>query len=397
MKPLPVKPLRVLIGAETYPPDVNGAARFAERLATGLAGRGHDVHVVAPSATGSRTREIRDGVTVHGIRSHRYFMHSDFQVCMPWEAGPDTAALMEEIDPDVVHTQAHMVVGRGIVKAAYRTGRPLVATNHLMPENLIAYSPIPQVLQRAFYTLAWKDLGRVFGRANVVTAPTPRAVELLVRHAGLVDAIPVSCGIDAARYRAAPQVPGVVPTVLFVGRLDQEKRVDELIRAFAALPQDLPAELEIVGDGARRADWTALAAALGIAERVRFRGFVSEEELLDAYARAAVFCMPGVAELQSLVTLESMAAGLPVVAADAMALPHLVRPGRNGWLYTPGDVPELTTRLALLLSDPAMRRRMGAAGREIVAEHAIGATLSTFEGIYERALGRDRLQVERAA
>ncbi|MCU1664516.1 MAG: glycosyl transferase group 1, partial [Pseudonocardia sp.] len=86
-----------------------------------------------------------------------------------------------------------------------------------------------------------------------------------------------------------------------------------------------------------------------------------------------------------------------VVAADAMALPHLVRPGRNGWLYTPGDVPELTTRLAVLLSDPAMRRRMGAAGREIVAEHAIGATLSTFEGIYERALGRDRLQVGRAA
>ncbi len=85
--------LRILIGAETYPPDVNGAARFAERLANGLAGRGHEVHVVTPSPTGPPSREVRDGVTVHGVRSHRYFRHEHFQVCMPWEAGPATAAL----------------------------------------------------------------------------------------------------------------------------------------------------------------------------------------------------------------------------------------------------------------------------------------------------------------
>ncbi|MGI9001369.1 MAG: glycosyltransferase [Pseudonocardia sp.] len=392
-----MNPLRILIGAETFPPDVNGAARFADRLAIGLAGRGHDVHVVAPSRTGPPSRETRDGITVHGVRSHRYVMHPDFQVCMPWEAGPATAALLAEIDPDVVHTQAHMVVGRGVVNAAHRAGRPLVATNHFMPENLVSHSPIPQVLRRAAYAWAWRDLGRVFGRAGVVTAPTPRAVELLVRFAGLPDAIPVSCGIDADRYRAAPQAPGTVPTVLFVGRLDREKRVDELIRAFAALPPAQPATLEIVGDGARREDWTALAAGLGLEDRMRFRGFISEEELLDAYARAAVFCMPGVAELQSLATLEAMAAGTPVIAADAMALPHLVHPGCNGWLYTPGDVGDLTARLGSLLADAGLRRRMGAASREIVAEHAIDATLGTFEGIYERVLGRARTPLDRAA
>jgi glycosyltransferase involved in cell wall biosynthesis len=392
-----VKPLRILIGAETYPPDVNGAARFAERLATGLAGRGHDIHVVAPSPSGPTSREVRDGVTVHGVRSHRYYQHEGFQVCMPWEAFPATAALMDELDPDVVHTNAHMVVGRGVVRAAHHSGRPLVATNHLMPENLIGYSPIPRPLRRVFHALAWRDLGRVFGKAQAVTAPTPRAVELLVRHARLVDAFPVSCGIDADRYRAVPRTAGPVPTVLFVGRLDQEKRVDELIRAFAALPAGLPGRLEIVGDGARREDWTALADGLGVADRVRFRGFVSEQELLEAYAGADLFCMPGVAELQSLVTLEAMAAGLPVVAADAMALPHLVRPGRNGWLYPPGDVPELTTRLAALLGDAATRRRMGAASREIVAAHAIDTTLDRFEGIYTQVLGREPVGVRRAA
>ena len=97
-----------------------------------------------------------------------------------------------------------------------------------------------------------------------------------------------------------------------------------------------------------------------------------------------MFCMPGVAELQSLVTLEAMASGLPVVAADAMALPHLVRPGINGWLYTPGDVRELANRLGDLLADAGLRRRMGAASRELVAAHAVDGTLDAFEGIYEK-------------
>ncbi|MBN9100309.1 MULTISPECIES: glycosyltransferase [unclassified Pseudonocardia] len=396
-----MKPLRVLIGAETYPPDVNGAARFAERLATGLAGRGHEIHVVTPSPEGAPFRRSADGVTVHGVRSHRYFMRPDFQVCMPWEASPSVAALMEEIDPDVVHTQAHMVVGRYVVHAASRTGRPLVATNHFMPENLAAHTPIPRPLQRIGYKIAWKDLGRIFGKADAVTAPTPRAVELLVRSAGLKDAFPVSCGIDAERYHCATfgamPDPAAVPTVLFVGRMDQEKRVDELIRAFAALPAGVDARLELIGDGPEREAWTGLVETLGVGHRVRFRGFVSEEELVEAYARADVFCMPGIAELQSLVTLEAMASGTPVVAADAMALPHLVRPGRNGWLYTPGDVPELTTRLAALLSDPAVRRRMGAASLDIVAEHAIGATLDTFEDLYRSLAARNRVHISRAA
>ena len=388
--------LRVLIAAETYPPDVNGAARFAERLAGGLTGRGHDVHVVAPSVEGPPGKEVHDGVTVHRVRSHRYFMRPDFQVCMPWETGPATAALLEEIDPDVVHTQAHMVVGRYVVRAAARTGRPLVATNHLMPENLAAHAPVPRAMQRLGYRIAWKDLGRIFGRADVVTAPTPRAVELLHRLAGLTEAFPVSCGIDADHYHSAAE-PDAVPSVLFVGRMDQEKRVDELIKAFAALPPGLPATLDLIGDGPERGAWTALVAELGIGDRVRFHGFVPEEALVEAYARAAVFCMPGIAELQSLVTLEAMASGTPVIAADAMALPHLVRPGRNGWLFRPGDVSQLTAQLSTLLGDADLRRRMGAASRELVGEHAIGATIDRFEGIYLDVIARSGVMLRRAA
>jgi glycosyltransferase involved in cell wall biosynthesis len=98
--------------------------------------------------------------------------------------------------------------------------------------------------------------------------------------------------------------------------------------------------------------------------------------------------MPGTAELQSLVTMEAMSAGKPVVAADAMALPHLVRHGHNGFLFAPGDVPALAARLADVLEAPAAARaRMGAESGKIIAAHAIGTTLAAFEEIYRDVIG----------
>src|SRR5690606_37790620 len=126
------------------------------------------------------------------------------------------------------------------------------------------------------------------------------------------------------------------PIILFVGRLDQEKRVDELLRAFAELPEELRgpqgARIELVGNGSCRDDWKKLADELGISDRVNFRCYVSEDDLVEAYGHSDIFCMPGIAELQSLVTLEAMSAAKPIIAANAMALPHLVHPGENGML-----------------------------------------------------------------
>jgi len=209
-----------------------------------------------------------------------------------------------------------------------RPQRKLLVSHNITPaEWFWEYEPMTAVQ----CTIGREQLPRFASSVDLAAGVSAfNAAELEAAGARETAVVPIL--FDPARLGPAGPGPGGPPTVLFVGRMDQEKRVDELVRAFAALPPELPAALEVVGDGARREEWAALAAGLGLGERVRFRGFVSEEELLAAYARAAVFVMPGVAELQSLATLEAMAAGTPVIAADAMALPHLVRPGRNGGL-----------------------------------------------------------------
>ncbi|MEV6057608.1 glycosyltransferase [Streptomyces sp. NPDC052107] len=384
------RPQRILICADTYPPDVNGAANFAHRLAQGLAGRGHEVHVVCPATSAGTDTTLVNGVTVHRLPSHRTPFHPTFRISLPWQVARPVARLLAEISPDVVHIQSHFAVCRTLAAAAHRRGTPVVATNHFMPENLIGYAPLPARLGMVACRLAWRDLVRVFSRAHAVTAPTPRAVQLLHDNGLIIPARAVSCGLDLNRF-SQPTVERAdgEARVLFVGRLDEEKNVDQLLRALALLPKRLNVRGEIVGDGSCRRALEELSDALGIRDRVTFHGLVSDQEVLDAYARCDVFCMPGTAELQSLVTMEAMAAGKPVVAADAMALPHLVHPGRNGYLFPPGDTRTLAGSLITLLDAPELRRRMGQASRDIVAGHDIGRTLATFEELYLRAAFED--------
>jgi glycosyltransferase involved in cell wall biosynthesis len=378
--------LRILIAADTFPPDVNGAAQFADRLARGLAHRGHDVHVVCPAhAAGAAGSDDDGGLTVHRIPSLGTPFHPTFRIATPWAASRVVEPLLARLRPDVVHVQSHFGVGRTTLRAATARGAAVIATNHFMPENLLGYAPIPPFLQTAVTRWAWRDLVRVYRRAQVVTAPTPRAVRLLNANGLPGSPLAISCGIDLDHYRTGGRdVDGTALSVLFVGRLDKEKNVDELIRAAATLPD---VRLEIVGDGACRERLTALAERLGVLARIRFHGFVSDRDLVTAYQHADVFCMPGTAELQSLATMEAMAAGLPVIAADAMALPHLVHPGVNGLLYPPGNVTLLAAALAEFANNPAGRAAMGQASRTIITRHDIQHTLDTFESLYRTTAG----------
>jgi glycosyltransferase involved in cell wall biosynthesis len=386
--PLATRPRRVMIGTDTYPPDVNGAAYFTHRLACGLAERGNDVHVICASDEGPARVDHVDGVTVHRLRSAPLLVHPTMRISVPTRLD----RLVEEIAPDVVHVQGHFVVGRASIAAARRGGVPVVATNHFMPDNLFQFAHIPERLRTRAGAIAWRDFNRVFSRVDRVTTPTRIAAGLLTGKGFSRSVEPISCGIDLERFhphaepklwaRKAFDLPDR-DTVLFVGRLDEEKRLDELIRALPYVLNDTDAQIALVGTGGQRAALAKLAHRIGVGDRVIFLGFVPDEALPQAYAAADVFAMPGVAELQSIATLEAMATGLPVVAADAMALPHLVRPGENGHLFSPGDVRRLARHLSGLLGSPGMRTAMGAASRAIALTHDHQTALSRFEAIYQ--------------
>jgi glycosyltransferase involved in cell wall biosynthesis len=383
-------PLTILIAADTYPPHVNGAAQFGYRLAKGMTARGHNVHVLAcRPGKGPSFTEFSEEATVHRLRSHSVPTHEYFRITFPWEIKKEIALLFDRIQPDVVHIQSHYMIGEHVLYEAVKRGIRVVATNHFMPENLNPFLPFPQWFKDIIGRISWRDMGKVMSQADVVTTPTPLAARAMHQHAFLRKVLPLSNGIDAAAYELRPDETverHASPTALFVGRLAEEKHVDVLIDAVAKTPKDLDIHLEIVGGGEVRPALEAQVARLGLTDRVKFLGLASDAELREAYIAADVFCMPGTAELQSLVTLEAMSASTPVLLADAMALPHLVREGENGYLFTPNDSDDLAAKLARVLSLPEDQlEAMGKISREMVESHGIERTLQTFEDIYRGA------------
>lgn len=381
--------MRILMATDTYPPDVSGSSVFTQRLARGLSELGHEVHVVCSSDDGPNKLVIDyEGVRVHRLSSLPLPVHQPVRFASPFGARRRLRALVATIAPDVVHAQDHFTIGRAAISAAMESGIPVVATNHFLPQNLTPYVPPP--CRRLVARAAWHDFERVYRKADHVTAPTPTAAALVRRH-GMPQAVePISCGVDTTRFHlhVAPtesrRALGLrdVPTIGYVGRLDADKRLSEPIRALRRLQVRPPAQLVLGGLGARRRALEKLSVSLGVADRVHFLGFVPDERLPELYAAFDVFCMPGTAELQSIATLEALATGSPVVLADAVALPHLVRQGVNGFLYPPGDIDELARALAAVLA--ADHQRMALVSRQIAERHAASRTVARFAEIYRQ-------------
>lgn len=381
------RPLKIVIGCDTFSPDINGAARFAERLAAGLVQRGHDVHVVAPNQAYRRAQphtEVIEGepMTLHRLPSLRWAPHDWLRFVWPWRSKHYARKVLDQVQPDVVHIQSHIVIGRGLAYIANERGIPVIATNHVMAENILDHTTMPKFIDDLVLKFAWADAKRTFDMTRAITTPTRRAADFLEKTVEVEGVIPVSCGIDRTQY-----TPVIAPReknrIIFVGRLTAEKQVEVILKAMTKLDPALATTFDIVGGGDQRKQLEHLTAQLGLADRVTFHGRTSDEELRALLSRASLFVIASIAELQSIATMEAMASALPIVAADAVALPHLVHDGENGYLFEPGNVDELAARLTdVLTAEPAEYERMQRASLDGVAIHDINRTLDTFEALY---------------
>jgi glycosyltransferase involved in cell wall biosynthesis len=192
----------------------------------------------------------------------------------------------------------------------------------------------------------------------------------------------------------SPAGPGSARTPLrigFAGKLIARKGADELLRAAARLPSAQAWSVTVVGDGPLRPELQALAAALGLADRVTFRGFANTTEMPKLLAAFDVMVVPSRRDMRVLVTIEAMAAGAAVIVSDATAVwgpGDLVEDGVSGLVYQSGDPAALARQLSRLLEDPgllAALRRHGAARAAEFGPAAFARTMaSAIWMIYER-------------
>lgn len=383
--------MNIIIATATYYPDVNGASYSAQRLAYYLKKRGHHVLVLASSRKWSAEDFRHDGVDIHGFES---FPVERIRVPIPFLLGRNVRKVIQEFKPDVIHIETHFGIGHAAMKAGRDLGIPVVATNHFMPENLTHYLHLPDPVERFLKKMMWQDFRRTFRYADLITSPTETAVKLAAA-SGIEKPIrAVSNGIDTDIFKPSNNgeylrrrygIPSDKPVVLFVGRLDKEKNLDLVVKASALALTKITFHLVIVGSGAEMANLQSLVAQLGMADSVTFTGFVSDEDLPNLYPTADCFVMAGTAELQSMVTMEAMATGLPVIAVDAVALPELVHDGENGFLFEDGNVEQLGSIIKRMVGDKALRECMGGKSLETIKMHSMPSVIAEFESLYRIA------------
>lgn len=232
-------------------------------------------------------------------------------------------------------------------------------------------------------------------RADVVLAPSRYSAGVARREYGVgaerIAVVPEPIELERwkSHFAAAPSRPRSGPTILCVARMYPRKRVGDLLMAAALLRPRIPGiRVRIVGRGPGWEGAVRAHAALGLGDRVLLLGDVSRDRLAEEYANADIFCLPSVQESFGLVFLEAMAAGLPIVACRAAAIPEVVEDGVVGLLVSPRDPAGLARALEVLSADPGRARLMGEAGRRAVPAY-------TPERVAVRFLEAVRLGLER--
>lgn len=338
-------PLRIALFTECYRPIQNGVVAAVDALAGALRSAGHEVLCITPTMPGYHEADV----SVVRLPSLPLPTSTAYRLTLPLMPRKAFVRMMPRLS--IVHAHSPFVTGWMALRAARRFRTPLVFTYHTRLEDYAHYVPFEARLTRS----AALGLTRAYANsADAVIVPTP-AMETHLRTIGVTARIEVvPSGIDVGFFasgkrrtdlRARFGAGSGEPMVLMVGRLAREKNLDLALATFAALRS--PARLVIVGEGPERERLVASAGRFRVAERVVFAGELPRAELPDTYASADAFLFTSSSETQGLVLAEALAAGLPVVAADAPQTRDVL--GDAG-VTAPGDPHALAAALDAALT-----------------------------------------------
>jgi glycosyltransferase involved in cell wall biosynthesis len=175
-------------------------------------------------------------------------------------------------------------------------------------------------------------------------------------------------------------------TIIHAGRLAAERNIDVIIKAMPDVLKKIPtAQLALVGRGVAEKDLELLAKKLGVANSVRFLGFLEKPALAEAYNASKIFVITSTSDTQSMVMMQAMASGLPIIGVKARALPEYIN-SKNGILIEPGDEKTLAKKIILLLKEAALRKKLALGARNFANKFSAPEVAKEWEEIYGKVI-----------
>ena len=385
--------MRILMVSHGYPPIVSGVTLVVQKIARAMVRKGHAVTVVTASEGGDLYYDEDEGVRLVRVRS----APNPF-----WKEGPipfigqkDLGEIIAETQPEILHAHDAAILGLQLSRLSRKADPPLIATCYYVPRFVARYLTWNDEPQEVVESMVWAYSTWLFNQLDHVVFATSAHREHFLQEGLRVPTTIISNGVDTTRYHPLDgQAEDVEvryglpsgPRILFVGRLAKDKEIDILIQAMPHVCAEREAHLLLVGRGDERARLEEFTEESGLQHCVHFFGFVPEEDMPALYRAVDLFAIASICEVQSLPTLQAVATGLPVVAADAVALPELVHDGINGFLVPPREPGAMAEAMLSILSDPGLAARMGQASLSIARPHAETHTFDLYENLYRQML-----------
>jgi glycosyltransferase involved in cell wall biosynthesis len=350
-------------------PQAGGAELHLQEIFSRIVSRGHSIDLLCSSWKGAPRRVNMDGIDVHRVGTRHSYPFLARGYYTDHLARNDYDVVIEDLNKVPLYTPLWGV-------------RNLVAlVHHLF--GATAFREAPPPLAAAVW-LSERPLGLLYRKVPFEAVSVSTAEDLVDRGIPRSSIRVIYNGVDSSRLTPDSAERSEAPLFVYLGRLKKYKRVDIVIQAFAGL--SVPnATLEIAGTGDYRAPLEGLVKSLGLSDRVKFLGFIPEEEKVHLLRRAWASTLASPKEGWGISNLEAAACGTPVIAANSPGIRESVVDGETGFLVAPNDADAMTAAMRGLVQSPDLVDTLGRAGRRFAEtftwDRAANETLAHLEEV----------------
>lgn len=340
--------MRIGFFTDTFLPQKNGVVTSLLNTGSELVRRGHEVFVFCPK---TKVREY-GGMKVYSYPAVTFRPYPEFKIAVP--QGRESVTKL-----DIVHSHSPFTMGFFGWRVSNYQKIPRVTTFHTLLSEYVRY--VAPLGKKIMEKVVWKYCEIFYNKQKGIIVPSRALKNVLISH-NIKKAISIiPTGIDTNIFKpekkeAARELLGLdkeEKIFLSLGRLGHEKNIDVIIRAFAGVD----GKLIIAGRGPAAEKLRKLRDTLKLKKKVHFAGYVPEKIKPLYYSAADAFVIASTGETQALVVVEAMACGCPVIGANSLAIPEIIRDGVNGHLFSPGNVTQLAQILNSYKPSPKMRNR----------------------------------------
>jgi glycosyltransferase involved in cell wall biosynthesis len=377
--------MRIALFTETFLPKIDGIVTRLKYTVEHLQRQGDQVLVFSPDGG---VKEYC-GAQIYGVKGSPLPWYPELTMAFP---SPAVGKAVQLFKPDVVHVVNPAILGLGGIYYAKKYDIPLVASYHThLPKYLHHYG------LGMLEPVLWELLKVAHNQALLNLCTSNAMVQELSDH-GIEHTDLWQRGVDTELFR--PELASremrdrlseghpEAPLLLYIGRLSAEKEITNIKPVLEAIPE---ARLALVGDGPYREELKAHFAGTN----THFVGYLRGQDLAAAYASADAFIFPSRTETLGLVLLEAMAAGCPVIAANAGGIPDIVTDGENGYLFDPADELGAVAAAQRLFADPNQREALRLAARAEAERWSWAAATRQLQSFYHGVVAEQ--EVSKAA